>query len=52
MTMSLTVQPVAFLSRLMFSSAVDRMANLRCAVIGLFHGVSGAPDKGIEMRCA
>ena len=49
-TTSLTVPPVAFLSALMFSSDVPRMAKRRCAVIDLFHGVSGAGVNGNWMR--
>ncbi len=41
-TMSLTVQPVASLSALMFSSEVERIAKRRCGVIAWFHGVGGA----------
>src|ERR1700746_16517 len=37
MTTSLTVPPVAALSRLMFSSEAVRLAKRRCGVVVLFH---------------
>src|SRR6202008_3782131 len=49
-TMSFTVPPVAFLSALIFSKDVVRMANRRWPVIDLFHGVGGAWVVGKAMR--
>ncbi len=45
-TMSLTVQPVAVFSALMFSSEVERIAKRRCGEIARFHGVAGAGEIG------
>src|SRR5688500_11873400 len=42
MTTSFTVAPNAFLIDLMVSSDDERMANLRCAVMGALNGVLGA----------
>jgi hypothetical protein len=50
MTTSLTVQPVASLSALMFPIDVDRIAKRRCGVIVRLNGVRGAGLSGIRTR--
>ena len=50
MTTSLSVPPVASLSRLRFSSDVDRIAKRRSGVTDAFHGVGGADVSGNDTR--
>ena len=50
MTTSLSVPPVASLSRLRLLSDAERMAKRRWAVTDLFHGVGGAAVTGSEKR--
>ena len=45
-TTSFKVPPVASFKRLRFARSADRIANRRCGVTALFHGVDGAGVSG------